>query len=378
MYNASAAFHTAVANGEPQKALLIFADAIFTNEDIDVDAGIEMDDYFNTETDIAIGQALSNEIRFTLFNDDRLLNNYEFGEFTATIGARISVETYTPVGDVTVYNGLAVWSGYSTSPYLKLNGVAVTSQPGWPVKSIMIYDGKVYAFGATAGQYKVYTTSGTASSDTINSFMQAKGARWNGTGANYDAANRMLYVYRNGKKETYEFVPLGRFIAKRPNVPDVNQIAFTCYDFMTKFDKDMTEDLQVSYPITIGELFVAMCDCVGVPYATSTFINSTATITAKPDEFDNATMRQVMQWIAEAAASNLRFNRDGQLVFDWIRSTDTVMDESSYIEYAPFWYETMQIDKLYNRSSESGSDLTVGDGDIGYLIQDNPLLKGVS
>jgi hypothetical protein len=54
------------------------------------------------------------------------------------------------------------------------------------------------------------------------------------------------------------------------------------------------------------------------------------------------------------------------------------MDESSYIEYAPFWYETTQVDKLYNRSSESGNDLTVGSGTAGYLIQDNPLLKGVS
>ena len=116
MYNASSAFHTAVANGAPQKALLLFDDAVFTNDDIDVDAGIELDDYFNTEEDIAIGQALSNELRFNIFNDDRMLNNYSFGDFTATIGAQISTGVYTDNAQVIAYDGDNVWRGKNTSP----------------------------------------------------------------------------------------------------------------------------------------------------------------------------------------------------------------------------------------------------------------------
>jgi hypothetical protein len=108
------------------------------------------------------------------------------------------------------------------------------------------------------------------------------------------------------------------------------------------------------------------------------FINSTATITSEPDEFENTTMRQVLQWIAEAAASVLRFNRDGQLVFDWLRSTSLALDEGNYSEFAPYWYETKVIDKLYNRRTENGADNTVGTGENAYLIQDNPLLRGVS
>ena len=49
MYNASSAFHTAVANGSPQMALLIFSDAVFCNRDINVSVGIEFNDYFNVE-----------------------------------------------------------------------------------------------------------------------------------------------------------------------------------------------------------------------------------------------------------------------------------------------------------------------------------------
>ena len=67
MYPASEEFHTAVANGAHQIALMIFdsvlddSKAVFTNDDINVSAGIEFNEYFNTEEDISIGKALSNE-----------------------------------------------------------------------------------------------------------------------------------------------------------------------------------------------------------------------------------------------------------------------------------------------------------------------------
>ena len=102
MYNASAAFHQAVADGEPQIAMLIFYDAVFTNEDIDVTAGLQFNEYFNLEEDIAIGQALSNELSFTLFNDERLLNDYKFGEFIATLGVLINTSTYVQTDGVKI------------------------------------------------------------------------------------------------------------------------------------------------------------------------------------------------------------------------------------------------------------------------------------
>ena len=380
MYQASPAFHTAVANGEPQKALLIFADAIFTDSDLNVDVGIEMDDYFNTESDIAIGQALSNEIRFTLFNDEDLLNSYEFGDFTATIGARISTGTYEDDAQVITYDGDTPWRGSTGTPYLTRNGYAVASQPSFPVRCIAVYDDTVYAFGAS-GQCKAYTANGTVKTVAeLNRFMTAKAASWAGSGFCLKTANRNLKIYRDGQTETYEFVPLGKFTAKRPNVPGVDEIQFTCNDFMMKFDKDMPskEDLGLTYPTTFSNLFVKLCEYAGVTYKTSTFINSTAVITTEPKEFENVTMRQVLQWLAEAAAANLRFNRDGQLTFDWLRNTSQSYDENMYEEYERYWYKTTKVNKLYNRNTSSGTDTTYGNGEIGYLIQDNPLLKGVT
>ena len=382
MYQASSAFHQAVANGAPQKALLLFSDATFTNEDIDIDAGIELDDYFNTEEDIAIGQALSNELRFSLFNDGRFLNDYGFGEFTATIGARIQTGTYAVTFNARVTTPKATYIAYSSRPYVVRSGTAVSTQPIFQVISFIYRDGLVYAFGRN-GQYAVYRDSDGANvtgENPVNSFMRYKGKTMVGVGFSYREDTRMYEIWDNGRYEKYECVPLGRFIAVRPNVPDVNLMAFTCHDLMTRFDRDMptAEAMELTYPTTIGNLFSKICNYVGVVYATDTFINSTATITEEPEEFENATAREVMQWIAEAAAANLRISRDGLLTFDWLRYTEQELDENDYMEYAPYWYETEQVTKLYNRNTESGTDQTYGNGDVGYLIQDNPLLRGVT
>ena len=193
VYNASQAFHEAALGNEPQLALLIFDDAVFTNSDLKIETGLEFHDYFNTEEDIAIGQALSNEIRFTLFNDERLLNDYEFGTFKAMLGVRISQGTYKQRSPVMAFNGNDAWAGNARTPYLTLNGTAVSSQPMFPVRSIAIHDGKVYVFG-TLGYYKVYDTSGAVVSETLNSFMVKKVSKWNNIGFTLDVSNRILDV----------------------------------------------------------------------------------------------------------------------------------------------------------------------------------------
>ena len=293
MYAASQAFHDAVKNGNHQIPLLVFSNRYFTDKDIDVDRGIEFDDNFNMEEDIAIGQATSNEIRFALFNDDQSLNEFEFGEFKAYLGVQIE-STVTSEAD----------------------------------------------------------------------------------GLSFNDVTRMCTVRKNGMQYTYEMVPLGVFIAERPNVPDQIRIELTCYDRMTKFDEDMPSGL-VNYPCTIGQLFTALCQHMNVPYKTSTFINSTATIPKEPEAFESATMRQVLMWIAEAAGSNARFDRDGYLVMDWLRQTTQNYDEHDYTEFMPYWYETQQVGMVYNRTTDSGIDTTYGSG-VEYLIQDNPLLAGLN
>ena len=88
-------------------------------------------------------------------------------------------------------------------------------------------------------------------------------------------------------------------------------------------------------------------------------------------------MRDVIGWIAEAAGSNARFDRDGYLVMDWLHTnTGQVYAETDYSEFQPYWYQTPRVDKLYNRRTADGDEKIRGNGSEGYLIQDNPLLNG--
>lgn len=380
MYQASNAFHQAVANGNHQIALLIFPDALFSSSDIDVDAGIEFNDYFNMEEDISIGQCLSNEISFCLFNDRRLLNDYGFGEFTATIGVQVGAEAAAFTGNCMIQDGADMYVGRDTSPYLRKNGSAMANAPAWPVKGLLSLDGKLFAFGAN-NNVKVYDeATGNVLDEPVNAFMLDKAKRdIFGKGVRYDGGERELGIWKNGQKYTYEFVPLGVFTADRPNVPDVIRIDMRCNDRMTELDKDWpgSAAMGISYPTTVGTLFEKICTYYNIPYRTSTFINSTATVGREPDEFESTTSRTVLKWIAEAAASNARIDRDGYMVLDWLKTTEQSYDENDYTDFGPYWYETQVVDKVYNRSTQDAGEKVKGTGEVGYLIQDNPLLKGV-
>ena len=243
---------------------------------------------------------------------------------------------------------------------------------------MLVYDGTLYCLlnnGAVVG-YK--DSTGEPKTVTVSNHMKAQMARWAGKGISF--INNILHIWQGTNKRTYEFVPLGVFSADRPDVPTVIEIRMTCHDLMQRFEKDLPSDadLGITYPITFGSLFIKLCQYVGVQYRSSIFINSTAQITKRLDDFDTASMRDVIQWLAEAAGSVARFDREGYLIMDWIRTTQYVIDEHGYKEFNPYWYATKKVTKLYNRGTNGEYDNTVGTGNEADLIQDNPLLRGVN
>lgn len=379
MYAVSNAFHQAVRNGNPQMALMIFSDAVFTGADIDVETGITFTDYFNMDRNLKIGQTPSNEISFTLFNDDRLLNDYAFGDFLATIGVYLDSDVYVASGSATLRTGYATYIGNTTAPYLTRNGAELYVE--FPVSSLIGYGGRVWVFSQD-GRYAVFndaTGENVTISNPVNAFMRNKGSKWNRVGYYYNPSSRMLLIYDNaeGKRYRYEFCPLGWFHAERPNAPDKISINMSCYDLMQRFEQDMpsSDALGITYPTTIGTLFVKMCNYLALEYKTDRFINSEAVIEIEPEDFKNSTMRVVLGWIAEAAASNARIDRDGAVVLDWLKETGQSFNESGYTDFEPYWYTTQKVTKLYNRNTDSSTDTIVGDGDEAYLIQDNPFLR---
>lgn len=384
MYPASDDFHKAVRDGNDQMPLLIFSDAVFTASDIDVDSGIVFDDNFSLDEDISIGQTPSNEIQFSLFNDSGYLNNYVFGEFIATLGVKIREEKYTQVSSVimmTQHGRQNVrYEGSDVYPFIRRNGIAMTVQPNFAVKSLMGYDGKVWAFAAD-GRHAVYDDNTGANITPANKlipFMKNKVKGWAGYGYYYNKDTRILSIFHDGTIERYEFVPLGVFVADRPNVPDEIRVDMSCHDRMMEFEKDWPgfKAMGITFPTTVGTIFQKMCEYLKVPYKIDTFvINRGLAVSKEPtDKFENVTMRTVLSWIAEVAASNARFDRDGNLIMDWIRNTTQSYGEGDYYDFKPYWYTTEKVQKLYNRSTSKGKDDTVGTGKNGYLIQDNPFI----
>lgn len=369
MYSASAAFHQAVKNREPQKPLFVFGNAVFSDMDIDVQTGIEFDDYFNTEEDLVVGQALSNEIRFTLFNDDRHLNSYTFGEFKALLGARVASETSACSGNVKLVMGGNTYIGSSHSPYLTKNGGSVGVN--FPVFGLFGFNGNVYVYGAD-NETAVVSSGGSVSN--MPAAMKGKNYGIKGQGYYYNG-NKTLHHFHDGKKDTYEFVPLGVFIAERPKAPDQIRIDMVCHDRMQKFEKDMPNIGENAFPMSAAQMLSILCSVAGVTAPAGPFPNRDATITEKPTSLDTATLRVGIGWIAEIAGGNARFNRDGNLVFDWVRSTGQAFDEHDYSEFVPCWYETPRVDMLYNRMSDNGMDNIIGSGSNAYLVQDNPFLR---
>ena len=185
------------------------------------------------------------------------------------------------------------------------------------------------------------------------------------------------FFYENGVNALYEFAPIGTFIAQRPDIVRVLTIDVDANDRMILFDTEMPSKtaLGITYPVTLSELATAMCSYLEVPLKTGTWLNSDLTVTKEPEQFEAATMREVLGWIAEAGCSNARFSRDGELEFVWFNLVNKVFDEHQYSDFTPAWYETKEIDGLHIRNADSTTEYTVGTGKNVYMIQDNPFLR---
>ncbi len=289
MYTISSTLQTALAAGTPQRVLLEFqsADTVFSNEDISISRGIELNEMFMSENDMTAGLCPSAEIRFDLLNDNGQLENFEFGTFKAWLGARI-----------------------------------VSGTP------------------ASGAKTKTFTEGGVSC--------------------------------------TYEFTPLGVFIAERPAVVMKKILNITANDQMQLFDVEMPlpEDMNLTYPTTLGTLYSRICTYAGVQYKSGVFMNSTLIIAEEPNEFYGATMRDVLGWIAEAACSVARFDRDGVLEMVWFSAVNKSYDEHNYSEFAYAWYETEAVDGLTIENANSEESTVLGtDPANAYLIRDNPFLR---
>lgn len=412
---ASSAFHAAVRNGEKQRALIYFYDNALwlTNDDI-VSGGINYQNYFCSEEDMTIGLASCSTVSFSIFNENMRLDNMKFGKFRASIGVVTGRDQFYAEGNVTaIYDGDKI-TGHSDYPYVRVNGSAPSEQPDFPVKSIFAINDTVYCLGdnenvavytrsydsvsaySTNSGIRQYTWQQVAvmkwselqsedwgepasytkdDSATISKIMIPAADRYvqRNVGISVDSDNVITDYLPNGTSETYTYVDLGVFYANRPAKTKTNIISIEGYDGMSKFDVS-TENMPITFPITLYGLLDTICGYVGIEHKIESFINQNITLTAASDIFQSTTAREILAYIAESACANAKIDYDGKLTFSWWSDSSLIINESDYSQFLPYEYTVKQIDRLQIRQSDKDIGILIGDGTNGYVIQENPFL----
>ena len=188
-----------------------------------------------------------------------------------------------------------------------------------------------------------------------------------------------------GETVYYEFAPLGVFIAHRPDVVRKKIIDVDANDQMILLDEELPTDVTITYPATLYNIAKFLCDTIStetttVSLKTNSWTNSTISVSAQPEQFTGATMREILGWIAEAACANARFTRDGKLEFAWFNAVNKTYDEHSYTEFTPTWYATKSINRLHIRNADQTDEIkwpaiAPQDEENAYMIQDNPFIR---
>lgn len=367
-------FTDAILNGEDQIALVDFGDWStnissswwFDETDIAADGGIKFGDNWCTDENLKLGTAC-NSIEITVFNRENIPTLEEFrvwvGVSTSSYTASTTRVAYADVdGDVIEVN--------STSPYLYLNGSAVTSQPTASCKALEIVRTStnnqyialcIYADN-TAKPYTLNTSTHTmvaygGSYSTLQYFSD-KWDGWYGLAVVRGKSNSLGYYYKfktvdgNVTGHQYELCSLGYFYPSTTHTTNEEIISISGYDRMTLFDQDAT-DFLTNRDTThmLSTVFSDLCAYVGVTGSIIGAINSVFVPTIGVDT--SLSLRQVLGYLAEAMGCIAKFKPDGTLGLYWTTTNNTDIDYN--FQRTVYNYSVAVIDKVQFGSVSYGS-----------------------
>lgn len=381
MYEVSQAFHTAVKQTAPNvRALLDFGTAFFTNRDIVAAHGIHMTEAVNLEENLTIGSCNSGTMNFALFNADHLLDDFAYGKFSASLGVLIGTQAtaaqdrpFMIVGDALITVG----------NFLEVNGRMTASQPSFEGRAMLMDGNNLYVIGeggkAWRGEFDgTYVTDGE--NVALNAFMRSKFSDWAKSGRSiYKEGNIVQEFFEDGTVDTWEYCPLGVFVAEMPMMRKVEQVMVSAYDVMSLFDEDAGEfAANIAYPTTIGGIFESLCKHYGLEAKSTDFVNADMVLENAPAEFGVVTGRDMLMWIAEAAGSFCRMSRDGKIEIAWFKDVYHDLAKSDLYAVERSEQAVKAIDKLQVSVTEQDIGVIVGEGTNGYQIVDNPFLYGMT
>ena len=438
MYPVSSAFHNACfARGARVRQLVRFSGVtFFTDEDIAQSSPLNLQELFNSEDDLQMGVAPGSEISFTALNRNGLLDDFQYGECAPYIGVMVSSSAYTWEAiagdtwgslkdktwrDITACScsdafctaimnygtaNAVRFDGHSTEPYLTVNGSAANVQPPFSVNALLIDGDDVYACSANGNVWmrtwdattkklkdNLACTWEAISGDTwgslkdktwrdiekwvrANDFMMSKIKRWTGRGLVW--RDRVLHEFTAKSVDTWEYCPLGIFTAGAPK-RRVQKVSVTGMDRMEKFDADASDwwnSISWDNGLTLHTLLQRICAQLGVTLATSNTYPNANVVVKNPLSANGLTYRDILRYVAEAGCSYARFNRDGALELAWF-STPTnapTINANRYFSAETAEYTVPVITAVQLLADSDDVGVTVGSGNNGYQIVDNPFL----
>ena len=133
---------------------------------------------------------------------------------------------------------------------------------------------------------------------------------------NKDLILKIGAVYHNSGY----YINYGNFIVNEPpQIDETNgKTKIIAYDYMIKFNKPYED--QVNYPVTLKALLQNICTQAGVTLGSNSFVNDDFIVT--DNQFEGATLREVLQNIAKCAFSWARIGQDNKLYLDFSQTPD--------------------------------------------------------
>lgn len=381
MIHTSQAYKDAIKTSKPQRVLVDMGDVILNNDDISVSSGgVKFEDRFNEESEIKFGVTPSNSITLSLINRDGFFNRYNFGTIKASIGVQVQSGSYYRAENVTIETEDGKrFVGRSSEPYLLENDKPCTAQPTFPVYSIVLNEDTLYCFGIRDGEIEAFKTN-NYDGVPVRQFNRhvlgkIRGLTSERRGIAIKGNVITDYLYE-GVFSRYEYVKLGTFLVDSPSIVRKSVISVEANDQMQLFEDDLIDEVGLVFPITLKDMLHQICAYKGVDASDEDFLNSDLVVRERPEDFDQSTIREVVAWIAEAACSYAKFDRDGVLRMRWFDRIDSsMMAEKDYKDFTPMAYQVNRVDALTIRNSNSYTEGTYGSGRNTYLIQNNPFLR---
>lgn len=167
-------------------------------------------------------------------------------------------------------------------------------------------------------------TSSTGSFDIGSAIVgqfKATIANYDGKFSRYDFSGSIITpsvgTVVNG---TMEWLQIGVYDIDRPTSTG-RSIEIQAYDKLNSM-KVALNTVSISYPTTLGDIALKLCDACGVTLESSAFPNNDYQVKDAPKLVDSDTCLSGIAWVAQIACCYVKCSNLGHIVFDWYDPAD--------------------------------------------------------